>query len=94
MKDNSLINILTKLELFLYSQADLVIAVTHSFKLELQNRGVSDDKIEVVLNGVDVSKYKPSDEKDKGFPIGINYRETCGWIYRYSWFSLCTGYYY
>ncbi len=67
MKDNFVINILTKLELFLYSQADLVIAVTHSFKLELQNRGVSADKIEVVLNGVDVSKYKPLIEKDKGF---------------------------
>ena len=56
-----------KTELFFYRQADLVIAVTHSFKFELQNRGVLADKIEVVLNGVDVTKYKPMIEKDEGF---------------------------
>ena len=50
-----------------YRQADLVIAVTHSFKFELQNRGVLADKIKVVLNGVDVTKYKPMIEKDEGF---------------------------
>lgn len=64
MKGSWMIKILKKLELFLYSQADLIISVTHSFKLELQNRGVSANKIKVVLNGVDLSKYKPSPVKD------------------------------
>lgn len=67
MKGSWIIKVLKKLELFLYSQADLIISVTHSFKLELENRGVSADKIKVVLNGVDLSKYKPLPEKDKGF---------------------------
>ena len=67
MKGSWIIKVLEKLELFLYSQADLIISVTHSFKLELENRGVSADKIKVVLNGVDLSKYKPLPEKDKGF---------------------------
>jgi glycosyltransferase involved in cell wall biosynthesis len=67
MKGTWIIKVLEKLELFLYSQADLIISVTHSFKLELQNRDVSADKIKVVLNGVDLSKYKPLPEKDKGF---------------------------
>ena len=62
-----IIKILEKLELFLYRQADLIISVTHSFKAELQSRGVSADKIKVVLNGVDLSKYKPLPEKDKEF---------------------------
>ena len=62
-----IIKILEKLELFLYRQADLIISVTHSFKAELQSRGVSADKIKVVLNGVDLSKYKPLTEKDKEF---------------------------
>ena len=67
MKGSWIIKVLERLELFLYSQADLIISVTHSFKLELENRGVSADKIKVVLNGVDLSKYKPLSEKDKGF---------------------------
>jgi len=67
MKVSWIIKVLEKLELFLYHQADLIISVTHSFKLELQNRGVSADKIKVVLNGVDLSKYKPLPEKDTGF---------------------------
>jgi glycosyltransferase involved in cell wall biosynthesis len=67
MKGSWIIKVLEKLELFLYRQADLIISVTHSFKLELQNRGVSPNKIKVVLNGVDLSKYKPLSEKDKAF---------------------------
>ena len=67
MKGNWIIKVLEKLELFLYHQADLIISVTHSFKRELQDRGVSANKIKVVLNGVDLSKYKPLPEKDKAF---------------------------
>ena len=67
MQGSWIIRTLEKLELFLYRQADLIISVTHSFKAELQSRGVSADKIKVVLNGVDLSKYKPLTEKDKEF---------------------------
>ena len=67
MQGSWIIRTLEKLELFLYRQADLIISVTHSFKSELQSRGVSADKIKVVLNGVDLSKYKPLPEKDKEF---------------------------
>jgi colanic acid biosynthesis glycosyl transferase WcaI len=65
MRRSWIINILEKLELFLYRQADLIISVTHSFKSELQNRGVSADKIKVVLNGVDLERYNPLKEKDE-----------------------------
>ena len=64
MRGSRIINMLEKLELFLYRQADLIICVTHSFKFELQNRGVSADKIKVVLNGVDLERYNPLQEKD------------------------------
>ena len=64
MKINWLLRLLEKLELFLYNQADLIISVTHSFKNELKDRGSSDKKIKVVLNGVDLNKYKPVKEKD------------------------------
>lgn len=65
MKRGWIINILEKLELFMYRQADLIISVTHSFKSELKNRGVSADRIKVVLNGVDLKRYNPLQEKDE-----------------------------
>lgn len=64
-KDSLLIRLLEKLELFLYRQADAIVSVTHSFKKELVDRGVNGEKISVVLNGVDLSKYSPSDKKDE-----------------------------
>ena len=65
MRGGWIINILEKLELFLYHQADLIISVTHSFKSSLKNRGVSANKIKIVLNGVDLERYTPLQEKDE-----------------------------
>ena len=64
MRDSFAIRMLEKLELFLYRKADSIISVTHSFKKELIERGVNGDKIDVVLNGVDLTKYEPVAEKD------------------------------
>jgi len=67
MKDSLAIKLLEKLEMFLYRRANKIISVTHSFKTELIERGVNGDKIDVVLNGVDLSKYQPTKEKDPVF---------------------------
>lgn len=64
MKDSKAIRLLEKLELFLYRRADSIVSVTHSFKTELIERGVDGNKIDVVLNGVDLSKYEPALQKD------------------------------
>lgn len=64
MKDSFAIKMLEKLELFLYKRADSIISVTNAFKRELIERGVDGEKIDVVLNGVDLSTYQPADEKD------------------------------
>ena len=64
MKKNLGINLLEKLEMFLYHQADHIITVTNSFKSELIGRGVAPNKIDVVLNGVDLSTYSPTITKD------------------------------
>ncbi|MEH6383024.1 MAG: glycosyltransferase family 4 protein [Colwellia sp.] len=61
------IRILEKIEMFLYRRADKIISVTHSFKSELIERGVDGTKIDVVLNGVDLSKYEPALHKDETF---------------------------
>jgi len=59
MQGSVAINILEKIELFLYRQADLIVSVTNSFKRELGTRGIDTGKIEVVVNGVDLTKYAP-----------------------------------
>jgi glycosyltransferase involved in cell wall biosynthesis len=64
MKRSFIIVWLEKVELFLYQRADMIIAVTNSFKDELVIRGVPVSKIEVVLNGVDLSQYSPADTKN------------------------------
>lgn len=64
MKDSFVIRILEKIELFLYYKADSIISVTHSFKEELIKRGVDGSKIDIVLNGVDLTKYEPVESKD------------------------------
>lgn len=62
MKDSFAIKMLEKLEMFLYRRASLIISVTHAFKNELIERGIDGHKIDVVLNGVDLNKYEPSDK--------------------------------
>ncbi len=67
MKKGLVIRALEKLELFLYRRADRIVSVTNSFRTELIARGVDGDKIDVVINGVDLSTYQPAPAKDRGF---------------------------
>ncbi|TDF35069.1 glycosyltransferase WbuB [Alteromonadaceae bacterium M269] len=61
------IRILERIEVFLYKRADKIISVTHSFKSELIERGIDGNKIDVILNGVDLSMYEPAKSKDENF---------------------------
>ncbi|MEO5335380.1 MAG: glycosyltransferase family 4 protein [Magnetospirillum sp. WYHS-4] len=54
-----LIRLFEMVELFLYRRSAAVAALTQSFKDNLVRRGISADKIDVVVNGVDVSRYAP-----------------------------------
>lgn len=60
MKRSAAIRVLEKLEMFLYRSADAIVPVTQSFREELIQRGVDADKIHVVLNGVDLQRYRPA----------------------------------
>jgi glycosyltransferase involved in cell wall biosynthesis len=59
MQDSAAMRLLEKLEMFLYRKAARIVSVTHSFKKTLVARGVDADKIMVVTNGVDMSRFKP-----------------------------------
>jgi len=65
MKQGRAIEILEKIELFLYKDANKVIAVTDAFKTNLIRRGIDTDKIEVITNGSNVELFYPRDKDDK-----------------------------
>ncbi|OLQ86171.1 glycosyltransferase WbuB [Vibrio panuliri] len=67
MNDNIFIRALECIELFLYRRSSAIITVTHAFKRELVERGIVEEKIHVVLNGVDTKKYYPLCAKDVNF---------------------------
>lgn len=54
-----IIGLLEKIELFLYRDADKIVAVTDSFKENLTRRGITSQKIEIITNGVDLSHFQP-----------------------------------
>jgi hypothetical protein len=59
MKDSAALRLLERLELFLYRRATAVVAVTESFRRNLIARGIDGDKVHVVTNGVDLSRFRP-----------------------------------
>lgn len=82
MKDSFSIRMLEKIELFLYRRADSIVSVTHAFKQELIERGIDGKKIDVVLNGVDLTMYQPSLGKDDEFSgqYGLDGKFVAGYI--------------
>ncbi|MEH0667484.1 glycosyltransferase family 4 protein [Vibrio scophthalmi] len=82
MKDSFSIRLLEKIELFLYRRADSIVSVTHAFKQELIERGIDGKKIDVVLNGVDLTKYEPSLGKDTELSVkyGLEGKFVAGYI--------------
>lgn len=68
---DGILNALEKLELFLYRRAASVVTVTHAFKQNLIGRGIEGDKISVVTNGVDHSRFSLRD-KDRELLKSLN----------------------
>jgi len=60
MNDSLAIRMLERIEMFLYRKADVIVSVTHSFKRKLTERGINGEKIHVVTNGVDLSRFTPT----------------------------------
>ena len=59
MRANVVLRLMEKLERFLYRKSACVVAVTPAFKENLVRRGIEGDKIAVVINGVDLSRFTP-----------------------------------
>lgn len=58
MKEGRTLEALERLEMFLYRKASQIVSVTRSFKEILTRRGIEPDKISVVTNGIDLSRFK------------------------------------
>jgi len=62
MKQSKVLDLLEKVELFLYRRATVIVSVTYAFRTSLMRRGVNGDKIRVVTNGVAISQFSPRDK--------------------------------
>ena len=59
MGDSMAIRVLESIEMFLYRRAERIVSVTHSFRRTLGERGIDVGKIDVVTNGVDITRFSP-----------------------------------
>jgi glycosyltransferase involved in cell wall biosynthesis len=62
MKQSKMLDLLEKVELFLYRKAGAIVSVTHAFRNSLIGRGVNGNMIHVVTNGVDIGRFSPRDK--------------------------------
>ena len=81
VKNERLLGWLEALELFLYRKADRIISVTHAFRQNLTERGISDEKTRVVTNGADLSRFSPM-EKDGDLvsSLGLSDKFVAGYV--------------
>jgi glycosyltransferase involved in cell wall biosynthesis len=63
MQQSAALDILEKVELFLYRKSSMIVSVTNAFRDTLIRRGIDGTKIQVVTNGVDIDRFSPR-EKD------------------------------
>lgn len=81
MQDSMLLRWLERLELFLYRRATRIVSVTHSFRDNLQRRGIDASKIDVITNGVDIAQFSPR-AKDRALEaqLGLEGKFVAGYV--------------
>lgn len=81
IKHKKIINILEKIELFLYRDANRVIPVTDAFKKNLILRGINSTKIKVITNGSNLELFQEQ-EKDSTLlkELGLTDKFVVGYI--------------
>jgi glycosyltransferase involved in cell wall biosynthesis len=75
------LDLLERVELFLYREADAIVSVTSAFRETLERRGIDPGKITVVTNGVDLKRFWPR-EKDEQLAeeLGLKNKFVAGYI--------------
>ena len=81
MRKSTIIKVLEHVELFLYRRAAAIVSVTESFRNDLVSRGISREKIHVVVNGVDLARYHPrSRETALADELGLTGKFVVGYL--------------
>jgi hypothetical protein len=72
---------LERIELHLYRKAARIVALTNAFKTRLTARGIDPAKIDIVTNGVDLSRFRPQ-EKDAALTanLGLEGKFVAGYV--------------
>jgi len=74
-------NMLEKIELFLYRNADLIVPNSPAFKQNLINRGIQEEKIYVIPNGANLEHFKPISKNEKlANNLGLNGKFIVGYL--------------
>jgi glycosyltransferase involved in cell wall biosynthesis len=81
MRNARILGALERLELFLYRKSAGVVAVTNSFRHNLIDRGIAPDKISVVMNGADLSRFKPQPRnRELSRQLGLDDKIVAGYV--------------
>ncbi|MCV3243669.1 glycosyltransferase family 4 protein [Mesorhizobium sp. ZC-5] len=80
LKDGPVLNVIRRLEHFLYRRADLIVTVTNAFKDHLIKHGISPDKIAVVRNGADLSVFSPGNASALRRALGLEGKTIVSYI--------------
>lgn len=80
MKQSAIIRFLERVEMGLYRRADRIVVVARSFAEILAARGIDPGKIDIVTNGVDLSRFLPRRSDDLRRRLGWSGRFVVGYI--------------
>ena len=79
--EGRLLRLLERIELWLYRNADRVVAVSPAFRENLARRGIDRAKVDVVTNGADLSRWAPqSAEAELRTGLGVSGKFVIGYI--------------
>jgi glycosyltransferase involved in cell wall biosynthesis len=81
MEPGFIIRILERIELFLYGRARRVVAVSDSIRQDLVDRGINGDKVVVVRNGADLSRFQVQPcSQELAKSLGVDGRFVVGYL--------------
>ncbi len=81
LRDGSLIRLFERIVLHLYRKAARIICVTHSFREVLIGRGIDPNTIDVITNGVDLTRFHPmTRDKELAANYGLDEKFVAGYV--------------
>ena len=61
LRNQKVIALAEKMEMFIYNQSAAIVAVTHGIRRILVNKGISSKRVTTITNGVDIDYFRPSE---------------------------------